>query len=104
MSEPLAARRAAPHACEASCGVECPSVRPVGGEERLGDRRPRSVSQRGRMTGAAVVHAAMKGADTARDGTRGSGHQAQGIKRRERVRPEPNGSGLTQSHTRRKNQ
>lgn len=60
MSEPLAARRAAPHACEASCGVECPSVRPVGGEERLGDRRPRSVSQRGRMTGAAVVHAAMR--------------------------------------------
>jgi len=36
------------------------------------------------MTGVTVVHAAMKGADMARDGSRGSGHQAQGIKRRER--------------------
>ena len=84
-------------------GLSAP-LRPVGGEEGLGGRRPRSVSQRGERKGVAVVHAAMKGADTARDGTRGNGHEAQGIKRRERVRPEPNGSGLTQSHTRRKNQ
>lgn len=73
-------------------------------DECLCDRRPRSASQCGRMACAVVVHDVVRGADAARDSMQGNGHQAQRIMRRERVRPEPNGPGLTQSHTRRKNQ